>query len=261
MLEVDPTRLSQVLLNLLNNAAKYTDPGGRIGLTAGLEDGQVVVRVTDTGIGIPADVLPHVFELFVQADRSLERVQGGLGIGLTLVQRLIEMHGGTVEAHSDGPGRGSELVVRLPLASRSVAPGRGRPAGGEKAQESRGLRILVVDDNRDAADSVAMLLRLKGHEVRTAHDGLEAVDTAAAFQPDVVLLDIGLPKLNGYDAARRMREQQGGRDTMLVALTGWGQDEDRRRSKEAGFDHHLTKPVDLAALQELLDAPRTKEAR
>ncbi len=254
-LEADPTRLAQVLLNLLNNAAKYTEQGGRIWLTVEREGGQVAIRVKDTGIGIPPEMLPRIFEMFTQVDRSLERSQGGLGIGLTLVQRLVEMHGGTIEAHSGGPGEGSEFIVRLPVAIEVKDRGA-RGTTGEKMAAPAKCRILVVDDNQDAADSLAMLLRMLGNEVHTAHDGLEAVGAAAVFRPDVVLLDIGLPKLNGYEAARRIREQQG-KDVVLVALTGWGQEEDRRRSREAGFDHHMTKPVEFDVLQKLLAGLKT----
>jgi PAS domain S-box-containing protein len=251
-LDADLTRLAQVLLNLLNNAAKYTDRGGRVWLTAAQEREEAILRVKDTGIGIPQEMLPHIFEMFRQVDRSLERAQGGLGIGLTLVQRLVEMHGGTVRAFSAGPGKGSEFLVRLPVAGKVTSQGSVRPAGeGEKAAAPARCRILVVDDNQDAARSLAMLLRMMGHEVHTAHDGLEAVGAAAAFGPDVVLLDIGLPKLNGYKAGRRIREQQG-QGVVLIALTGWGQEDDRRHSKEAGFEYHMTKPVDFDALQALL---------
>jgi PAS domain S-box-containing protein len=250
-LQADTTRLAQVLLNLLNNAAKYTEQGGRIWLTAEKEGEHVIVRVKDTGIGIPQEMLPRIFEMFTQVDRSLERSQGGLGIGLTLVQSLVEMHGGTVEAHSDGPGKGSEFVVRLPVAAEIKDRRAGVAMGGETMAAPAKCRILVVDDNQDAADSLAMLLRIMGNEVHTAHDGLEAVGAAGVFLPDVVLLDIGLPKLNGYEAGRRIREQQG-KGVVLIALTGWGQEEDRRRSKEAGFDHHMTKPVEFDALQKLL---------
>jgi PAS domain S-box-containing protein len=256
-LEADHTRLSQVLLNLLNNAAKYTEQGGRIWLNAEQEGAHAVIRVRDTGVGIPQEMLPRIFEIFTQVDRSLERSQGGLGIGLTLVQSLVEMHGGTVEAHSDGPGKGSEFIVRLPVAAEHKERGaRGVTDDGEKTAAPARCRLLVVDDNQDAADSLAMLLRMLGNEVHTAHDGLEAVGAAAVFLPDVVLLDIGLPKLNGYEAGRRIREQQG-QGVVLVALTGWGQEEDRRRSKEAGFDHHMTKPVDFDALQKLLAGLKT----
>jgi PAS domain S-box-containing protein len=250
-LEADFTRLSQVLMNLLNNAAKYMDQAGHVWVTAEREDDGVLIRVKDTGIGIPTEMLPCIFDMFTQVDRSLERSKGGLGLGLTLVQRLVEMHGGTVEAHSEGAGLGSEFVVRLPATGADEDQGPAAGAAAEVAAPAA-LRILVVDDNQDAAESLGMLLGLKGNEVRTAHDGLEAVEAAAAFQPDVVLLDIGLPKLNGYEAARQIREQPGCTGVVLIALTGWGQDEDRRRSREAGFDHHMTKPVELADLQKLL---------
>jgi PAS domain S-box-containing protein len=250
-LQADRTRIAQVLLNLLDNAAKYTEPGGRIWLTAAREGGEVVIRVRDTGIGIPADMLARIFDLFTQVDRSVERFQGGLGIGLTLVQRLVAMHGGTVEARSAGPGQGSEFVLRLPRAGAGAPGARPATAGPEAVTAADRYRILVVDDNHDAAESLAMLLGMLGHDVRSAHDGLAAVETAEAFQPRVVLLDIGLPGLNGHDVARRIREQRGD-DVVLVALTGWGQEEDRRRSREAGFDHHLTKPVEFGALTKLL---------
>ncbi len=245
------------LLEPAENAAKYTEQGGHIWLTAERHGGEVVVKVRDTGLGIPAEMLPRIFEMFIQVDRSLERSQGGLGVGLTLVKRLVEMHGGSVEARSDGPGMGSEFTVRLPvavaLASHQPQPPKGE---GEKTAGPVKRRILVVDDNKDAADSLSMMLRITGMEVRTAYDGLEAVEVAAAFNPDVVLLDIGLPKLNGYEAARRIREQPWGKDMVLVAVTGWGQEEDRRRSQEAGFNGHMVKPVDPAALQQLLTAPK-----
>jgi CheY-like chemotaxis protein len=194
--------------------------------------------------------------MFKQVDRSLERSEGGLGIGLTLVQRLVEMHGGTVEAHSPGLGEGSEFVLRLPLALEAKTQRPQNVADRQIATSPGSCRILVVDDNQDSADSIAILLRTMGHEVHTAHDGLEAVDATAEFQPDMVLLDLGLPKLNGFDAARRIREQPGGRERVVIALTGWGQEEDRRRSKEAGFDHHLTKPIDFGVLRDLLAASK-----
>jgi CheY-like chemotaxis protein len=253
LLEADVTRLAQVLSNLLNNAAKYTDHGGRIRLSAERHGRHVLIRVKDTGIGIPPDMLRSIFDMFAQADRSLERSEGGLGIGLTLVQRLVEMHGGSVEARSDGPGTGSEFLVSLPLAEHARGQRPPAAAGGDQAVPSPpARRILIVDDNADAADSLAVLLRMMGNEVYTAHDGLEAVGAAAAFQPDVVLLDIGLPKLSGYEVARRIREQARGSDVVLIAVTGWGQEDDRRRSREAGFDHHMTKPVEFGALQRLL---------
>ena len=249
-LDADLTRLAQVFSNLLNNSAKYTEPGGRISLTGELAGGEVVVRVRDNGLGIPADALPRIFEMFSQVDRNLERAQGGLGIGLTLVRRLVEMHGGTVEARSDGPGRGSEFIVRLPVLK--VAQQAAPVLGGESATATARRRILVVDDNRDSAISLGMMLKLMGNETHTAHDGLAAVAAAEEFRPDVILLDIGLPKLNGYDACRRIREQPWSKGTVIVALTGWGQEEDRRRSQEAGFDHHLVKPVDVNDLIKLL---------
>jgi PAS domain S-box-containing protein len=255
-LEADLARLSQVLSNLLNNAAKYTDLGGRIDLTAERQNEHVLIRVKDTGIGIPTEMLPHIFEMFTQVDRSLERSQGGLGIGLMLVQRLVEMHGGTVEAHSAGPGMGSEFVLSLPVAEVKEREPQEGAGYDQTAAIPSTQRILVVDDNEDSAESVAVLLRTMGNEVHTAHDGLEAVGVTAALQPDVILMDIGLPKLSGFEAASRIREQPGGSDIVLIALTGWGQEEDRRRSKEAGFDHHMTKPIDFTVLQELLAATK-----
>jgi CheY-like chemotaxis protein/nitrogen-specific signal transduction histidine kinase len=249
----DPIRLTQVVGNLLNNACKFTEKGGHIRLIVEREETQVLVRVQDTGIGIAAEQLPRIFEMFVQGDMSLERSRDGLGLGLTLVKNLVEMHDGSVEGSSAGVGQGSEFVVRLPLLSglrpsQSRAPSDAEPGGTVQR------RILLVDDNRDSADSLAMLLKVMGHEVSTAHDGLEAVERAATFRPHVILLDIGLPRLNGYEAARRIREQQRHKDLTLVALTGFGQDEDRRRAEEAGFDAHMVKPVDFAALAKLLAA-------
>ena len=256
-LHADPVRLAQVFGNLLNNACKYTEAGGRIGLSAELASGggqppEVVVKVKDSGIGIPPDKLDSIFGMFTQVDRTLERSQGGLGIGLTLAKRLVEMHGGSVRAFSEGPGRGSEFVVRLPVLI--VEPRKSQPAEptGNEPPAPTARRVLVVDDNPDSAASLAMLLKLAGNETCTAHDGLEAMKTAETFRPDVVFLDIGLPKLNGRDAARRIREQPWGTKMVLVALTGWGQDEDRRRSQEAGFDHHMVKPIDYAVLNKLL---------
>jgi CheY-like chemotaxis protein/anti-sigma regulatory factor (Ser/Thr protein kinase) len=254
----DPTRLVQVLANLLDNAAKYTDPGGRVVLSAEREGDAAVIRVRDNGIGISADAMPLVFDMFSQAGLTLERAQGGLGVGLSLVERLVKMHGGTVSAHSEGPGMGSEFTVRLPVAAKTHdrLP-RQLPAADDKTHSPVRCRVLVVDDNQDSADSLGMLLRIMGHEVRTAHDGLEAISAAAAFQPEVAILDIGLPKLNGYEVAKRIREQPWGKHIVLVALTGWGQDEHRRQSEEAGFDHHLTKPVEVEVLEELLAAAAT----
>jgi two-component system CheB/CheR fusion protein len=250
-LEADPTRQEQVLTNLLNNAAKYTDSGGHVRLSAAREGGEVVIRVRDDGIGIDAEMLPRVFDPFAQADGSLDRSQGGLGIGLTLVRKLTEMHGGSVSASSEGLGRGSEFVVRLP------APRRGETSseadGPQRAAEEKSrLRILVVDDNLHSAESLAVLVKLWGHEARVAHDGPEAIEVALEFRPHVMLLDIGLPRLDGYKVARRLRQEPGLDDLLLIAMTGYGQDEDRRRSREAGFDHHLVKPVDLTRLEAML---------
>ena len=257
-LHADPVRLTQVFGNLLNNSCKYTPPGGTIRVTAQRDDHSAVVTVTDTGIGIPRDKLASIFDMFAQVDQSLEQSQGGLGIGLTLVKRLVEMHGGSVEAQSAGEGLGSAFVVRLPapLDVAHVAP----PAASEIQTSGATHRILVVDDNEDSADSLAMLLQLTGHEVFTAHDGHSALDAAEQQRPDVVLLDIGLPALSGYDVCRRIRQEPWGKTMVLIALTGWGQDEDRRRSQEAGFDGHLVKPVDhtrLLALLATLSEPRT----
>jgi PAS domain S-box-containing protein len=274
-LDADPARLSQVVANLLNNAAKYTDEGGRIILSAGREGGQAVIRVRDSGVGIPGEMLPRVFDLFTQADRTLDRSQGGLGIGLTLVKSLVEMHGGEVTAHSEGPGRGSEFLVRLPTGELSgktgpaapqtapafagvgatprLQPGPSEDGRAEPVTPHKGRRILVVDDNADSALSLALLLRLGGHEVRTALDGESGLHVAREFRPQVVLLDIGLPRMDGYEVARRLRAEEKGAPRLLVlAMTGYGQDEDRRRSREAGCDHHLVKPVDPDELRRLL---------
>ena len=300
-LNADPIRLAQVVGNLLNNACKFTDKGGRIWLTAGvvasgersdewrvtsdekdescdggaklsvtqgsedtgseglklvtrhssLATSHAVIRVRDSGIGLAADQLPRIFEMFMQVDTSLERTRNGLGIGLTLAKNIVELHGGTIQVHSAGEGQGSEFEVRLPIvveAPQSLPP---EPTISEpKNTPSR--RILVVDDNQDSAESLTILLSLAGNETQTAFDGLEAMESAATFKPELILLDIGLPKLNGYEVARKIREQPWGKKMVLVALTGWGQEEDRCRSREAGFDHHLTKPIDLDSLKKLL---------
>ncbi|MDB5310551.1 MAG: luxQ 2 [Gemmataceae bacterium] len=247
----DPARLAQVITNLLNNAAKYTERGGHIRLSLGRDDGSAVVRVRDTGIGIPPDMLGAVFDLFTQVDRSLDRSQGGLGIGLTLVHRLVTMHAGTVTAHSDGPGQGSEFVIQLPAVPAPV--GRPGMADGPVCRTSpTSLSILLVDDNVDGAESLAALLRLVGHDVRLAHDGPVAVDAAVGFRPDTVILDIGLPGMNGYDVARRLRATPETAAAVLIAVTGYGRDEDRRQAHEAGFDHHLVKPVEFVTLRQLL---------
>ncbi len=250
-LRADLTRLAQVVSNLLNNAAKFTGAGGHIGLTVEAGPGQVAIRVRDDGVGMTADLLPRVFDLFTQGDRSLARSEGGLGIGLTLVKNLVEIHGGTVEAHSDGPGKGSEFVVQLPALPEGAGPVAAGGKGPPERRASPRRRVLVVDDNTDSADSLAVLLKVAGHEVRTAYEGPAALRAAAAFRPEVVLLDIGLPRMDGYAVARRLREEVGLK-AALVALTGYGQDEDRCRSQEAGFDAHLVKPVEPAELLALV---------
>jgi signal transduction histidine kinase len=256
--EGDLTRLAQVVGNLLNNAAKYTPERGRIRLQVETQksdaDGapEATIRVQDTGMGIPHELLPNVFDLFTQMGHTLDRSEGGLGIGLALVRLLVEMHGGVVEAHSDGVGRGSEFVLRLPLLRQRSLGVPAAAGGGADTNLATYRRILVVDDNFDAAETLAESLRLCGGEVETAHDGVEAVAAAERFRPDLVLLDIGMPRMNGYEAARRIRAQPWGKAMVLVAQTGWGQDEDRRRSREAGFDGHLTKPVEHAKLMGLL---------
>jgi two-component system, chemotaxis family, CheB/CheR fusion protein len=211
-----------------------------------------VLRVRDTGVGLSREMLDSVFDLFMQADRSLDRSQGGLGIGLTLVRRLVELHGGTVEAHSDGPGNGSEFIVRLPALTEVPVPSVSAPAAELPSTNGVRRRALVVDDNVDAARSLAMLLKLSGHDVHTVHDGPAALEVIGEFQPDVIFLDIGLPGLDGYEIARRLRSMPEIEDVLLLALTGYGQEEDRRRSFEAGFDHHLVKPVDLGTLHAIL---------
>jgi CheY-like chemotaxis protein len=257
--DADLGRLSQVFANLLNNAAKYTERGGRISITAAREGGDAVVRVRDNGIGISAEHLPRIFEMFMQVDQSLERGQGGLGVGLSLSKKVIELHGGTLEAHSAGLGKGSSFTVRLPALASEAAP-KGAPATRESAAANGGrYRILVADDNVDSATMLAVGLRLKGHDVRTVHDGLSALSAAEEFAPDLAILDIGMPKLNGYEVARQLRAQPRNR-IVLIAITGWGQEEDKRRAVEAGFDHHLTKPVDLRALEQIVESLAT-EAR
>jgi signal transduction histidine kinase/CheY-like chemotaxis protein len=248
--EGDPVRLAQVLGNLLNNAAKYTPDGGKIWLTVASEGEEAVVRVRDTGIGIPAEMLGSVFDLFTQVDRSLDRSQGGLGIGLNLVRRLVEKHGGRVQAASAGVGQGSEFTMRLPMLAAKPAPAAPLNGAEHKAAPPQ-RRILVVDDNRDAANSLALLLSTMGHQVQASNDGPGALAILEQFQPEVVLLDIGLPGMDGYEVAKRIREMPNMGTAKLIALTGYGQAEDQRRSKEAGFDHHIVKPADLMALKEL----------
>jgi signal transduction histidine kinase len=267
----DPTRLTQAIANVLGNAAKYTDIGGKISLTAVMRQAEVEIRIRDNGIGIRPEMLPYVFELFTQLDRNDGRTQGGLGIGLALVRQLVQMHGGSVSAASEGPGKGAEFVIRLPLASddaeaeatpESIAAGSLAPAGSDVTSVVAPLvaasaqriarRILIADDNNDALESLATLLQLNGHEVYTATNGGTALQCAERQLPEVVLLDIGMPILDGYEVAKRIRQQPWGQRITLVALTGWGQDSDRRRSREAGFDSHLVKPLDLETLTDLL---------
>jgi signal transduction histidine kinase len=258
-LDADSVRLTQVIGNLLNNAAKFTPSGGHIELAVERKGDEVSIRVRDDGIGIAPEQLERIFEMFTQLDSSLERSEVGLGIGLTLVRNLVELHGGSIEARSAGTGRGSEFVIRLPVAEAGRMPSDDRASTTSAAarsteptvQRGAGLKVLLVDDNRDAAHTMAMLLRYDKHDVVIGADGLEAVETAARIEPDVVLLDIGLPTLNGYEAARRIREQLGDAVT-LIAVTGWGQEEDRQKSKEAGFDHHLTKPVEPQVLMKMV---------
>ena len=248
--DADVTRLAQVFSNLLNNAAKYTQPRSRIRLTVQQLGTEAVVSVKDDGIGIPTPMLSKIFEMFTQVDRNVERSQGGLGIGLSIVKRLVEMHGGTVEARSDGDGKGSEFVVRLPV---DVSVVQHEPFDEAKVvRPTARYRILVVDDNVDSAESLAMLLTIMGNETRTAHDGLKALDVAAAFRPEVILLDIGMPKLDGFEVCRRIRQQAWGKDMVVIALTGWGQEEDKRKTLAAGVDAHLVKPIVPAALEQLL---------
>jgi PAS domain S-box-containing protein len=251
VVEADLTRLAQVFINLLNNAAKYSNRGGHIWLTVERQGSDVVVSVKDTGIGMDANHLAHIFDPFMQIDRSLEKSQGGLGIGLTLVKRLVEMHGGRIEAKSDGLGKGSELAVRLPVVVEVSKPSEPTKED-EPAVPKSSFRILIVDDNRDGANSLAMLLRIMGNDTYTAYDGEEGVEVSEKVRPDVVLLDIGMPKLNGYEACRYIREQARGKNVVVVALTGWGQEDDRRRAHEAGFDHHMVKPVEPQVLMKLL---------
>jgi PAS domain S-box-containing protein len=287
--DADPTRLAQVVSNLLNNAAKYTPKGGQIWLTVARDGGRgardetqkqddsslaplpsslaphglapcpapltprfVVVSIRDSGIGITAEHLPHIFEMFAQVEPVLERSVGGLGIGLALVRGLVEMHGGNVEARSGGKGKGSEFIIRLPVLDIQVQQPTKEPPNEKSVSSNPKRRILLVDDNRDTTKTMAMLLQLAGHDVRTAFDGHEAIDLAASFRPEVVLLDIGLPKMNGYEAARHIRTQPWGKSMALIALSGWGQESDKRRALEAGFDHHLTKPVTAASIEKLI---------
>jgi CheY-like chemotaxis protein len=254
-LEADPTRLEQILVNLLTNAAKYTLSGGKISLTARREEGDIVIKVRDTGIGILPEKLPQMFELFAQGDRSLARSEGGLGIGLTLVRSLAEMHGGRVTATSEGPDKGSEFIVRLPAATApvDVTP---RPTAQASLATGRRAHILVVDDNMDTARGLSRLLTLLGHVVLTAYDGPTAIEAARGHRLEFILLDIGLPGMDGYQVATYLRREECSKDAVLIAITGYGQEDDRRRSREAGFDHHLVKPIDYGALITVIGDPQ-----
>jgi CheY-like chemotaxis protein len=246
VVEGDAMRLTQIFSNLLHNASKFTERGGKIALRAWRSGSEVEVSVRDTGEGIAPEMLEKIYDLFSQGDRSLERRHGGLGIGLTIVKRLVELHQGSVVARSDGPGAGSEFTVRLPLPAVAEAHAQRAEVDREPAGEPQ--RILVVDDNPDSLESLSLLLAFSGNEVRTASDGVTAVAAAEAFRPEVVLLDVGMPNMNGYDACRLIRGQEWGRNVLLIALTGWGQEEDRARSHAAGFDQHFVKPVDPKVL-------------
>lgn len=250
-LNADLTRLAQIVSNLLNNAAKYTPEGGAISLSAHREGGDVVIAVSDNGMGIPADMLPKVFELFTQVGRHMERSQGGLGIGLALVRRLVEMHSGAITAESPGLGKGSTFTLRLPLVQ---APAREDAPSTDSPAEAHGsaLQVLVVDDNIPSAKTTGWMLEMIGHQPQLAHDGLEALHAAKAMHPDVILLDIGLPGMNGYDVCRELRKDPAFKNTMMIAQTGWGQAKDRQLAREAGFDHHLIKPVNFEELSALL---------
>jgi CheY-like chemotaxis protein len=247
----DPNRLAQVLMNLLHNAAKYTPSGGRIELLVEHDAPHIRIRVSDTGLGIPAEMQEHIFEMFAQVSRTMETGGGGLGIGLTLVKSLVEMHGGTIEVSSAGANRGSQFTVLLPaelLVHGSSQPAHAAPVEFGTAKR----RVLVVDDNRDAAETLGAMVGLLGHEVKIAFDGAEALRAAELWLPDAILMDIGMPRLNGYEAARQIRAAGWGREMLLIATTGWGQEDDRRRTKEAGFNFHLVKPVEQTVVQALL---------
>lgn len=257
-LEADSTRLGQIVSNLLHNAANYTEPGGLIAIRVAREGDEVSISIRDTGVGIAPEHLPRVFDMFSQTSPALERSAGGLGIGLSLVRGLVELHGGRVEARSEGIGAGSEFVVRLP-ALLEVGPGIAEtPKTAPERPASLPRRVLIVDDNADSTESLGLMLRLQGHETRTASNGEEAIAVARAFRPHVILLDVGMPLLNGLDAARIIRREPWGRNTVLVALTGWGQEEDKRRAFEAGFDHHLTKPADPGAIERIVTTTKVR---
>jgi two-component system CheB/CheR fusion protein len=259
MVEADATRLAQVVLNLLNNSAKYTEEGGRIWLTLEQNEKDAAIRVRDNGMGIAPELLPRIFDLFTQAERTLDRSQGGLGVGLTLVRRLVEMQGGTVMAHSEGPGHGSEFIVYIPLASHQGASQTSPASSKLSINATRSRRVLVIDDNVDAAKSLSLLLHHLGHEVETAHDGEEALVRAMSFRPAIVFCDIGLPGMDGYEVARRLRTLTETKHAALIALTGYGQDRDRVDAGTAGFQVHLLKPISLESLQDVLGTIPAKD--
>jgi PAS domain S-box-containing protein len=255
----DPTRLSQIFANLISNAVKYTEPGGRIGITLKCEHGECVVSVADNGIGIPPAALGQLFEMFSQVRLQQQHAEAGLGIGLSVVRTLVQMHGGTVSAFSDGPGSGSTFVVRLPLGARSGTEAVAAPVAAPRPAHAE--KILVVDDNRDAAQTMAYLLQAEGHVVKTAFSGEEAITQAAEFRPDLIFMDLGMPKVDGYEATRRIRAQSGDRQLRIIALTGWGQAADRQRASAAGMDGHLVKPADPRVLRELISLGADAQAR
>jgi CheY-like chemotaxis protein/anti-sigma regulatory factor (Ser/Thr protein kinase) len=253
MLEADASRLSQVLSNLLSNAANYTSSGGRIELRTAELEGEVVMSVSDTGRGIPADMHQRIFEMFTQIPADDQPLRSGLGIGLTLVKRLVELHRGSVSVESAGPNQGSRFTVRLPGIRAADSIINNLPQNSTRPSPAHGTqcRVLIVDDNEAALETLCMIVQVLGHDIERARDGLEAITAAESFRPDIILMDIGMPRLDGYQAARRIRSHSWGQTALLVATTGWGQEEDRRRSKEAGFDHHFVKPVDIAQLKQL----------
>jgi PAS domain S-box-containing protein len=253
VVEGDAVRLAQVFTNLLSNAAKYTPRGGEIRLAVRRQGENATVSVKDSGIGIASEMLPRIFELFVQAERAIDRAQGGLGVGLSIAQRITQMHGGHIEAHSEGEGKGTEFVVKLPLAR--TRPEAGKEKRDRSADAAKHRRILIADDNTDAASTLAAMLELMGHEVMTASDGADAVEKALAFKPEIIFLDVGMPRMNGYDACEAIRKSPGGDRMTIIALTGWGQESHKRRSREAGFDRHLVKPVALEDLLAIFENP------
>ncbi|WP_345325038.1 hybrid sensor histidine kinase/response regulator [Novipirellula rosea] len=261
-LDADPNRLAQVLSNLLNNSTKYTPEGGRIRLSSEQQGSDVVISVEDNGLGIPSTMLERIFEMFAQIDRPHEKGYTGLGIGLSLVKSLVEMHAGRIEVYSEGTGKGSVFSVRLPIlhepSGEDCAPSH---SDGSPQKTTNKRKVLVVDDNKAAATMLSMVVRMLGNDVRKAHDGKEGIEVAEEFMPDVILMDIGMPKMNGYDAARHIRRQPWSNGMMLVALTGWGQEEDKIKTKDAGFDHHLVKPAEPAAIQNLLNNFTKERAR